>query len=124
MRRRLNTALLLLLAVPLAAAGEDAVFPERLSGSFALPLSKTANRGFRDEVAGDGVGGWTDQGGNDFRHMPVGDQMLCGVPFRILDPAKNGGKSCLVLNMTSVKDQLCLGEVEGVAFSHKALTAP
>ena len=53
--------------------------------------------GFRDEIDGDRVGGWTDQGGNDFRHMPVGKQTLCGVPFRIIDPAQNGGKSCIVL---------------------------
>jgi len=64
---------------------------------FFLDLSKVANMGFRDEVADDQTGGWTDQGGNDFRHMPVGEQTLCGVPFRILDPAKNDRKSCLVL---------------------------
>ncbi|MCY3024611.1 MAG: hypothetical protein NTW87_37025 [Planctomycetota bacterium] len=65
--------------------------------AFFLDLSGAANMGFRDETAGDGVGGWTDQGGNDFRNMPVGEQTLCGVPFRIVDPARNGGKSCLVL---------------------------
>ncbi|HEY3323309.1 MAG TPA: glycoside hydrolase family 2 TIM barrel-domain containing protein, partial [Planctomycetota bacterium] len=72
-------------------------------GAFALDLSGAANMGFRDEVAGDGAGGWTDQGGNDFRNMPLGDQTLCGVPFRIIDPAKNGGKSCLVLRGHELK---------------------
>jgi beta-galactosidase len=73
----------------LPAHAEDTAFP--------LDLSKVANMGFRDDVADDRVGGWTDQGGNDFRRMPLGEQTLCGVPFRILDPAKNGGKSCLAL---------------------------
>ena len=76
------------LALPLLPAEE---------APFFLDLSKVANMGFRDEVADDQAGGWTDQGGNDFRHMPVGEQTLCGLPFRILDPARNNGKSCLVL---------------------------
>ena len=62
-----------------------------------LDLTEAANMGFRDRTAGDRKGGWTDQGGNDFRHMPVGRQDLCGVPFRITDPAGNDGRSCVVL---------------------------
>ena len=90
-----------------AARGEDA---------FPLDLSKVVNMGFQDDVAGDGVGGWTDQGGNDFRHMPVGDQVLCGVSFRIVDPAKNGGKGCLVLRGHGRKD---LPEAAKVAVGRK-----
>lgn len=63
----------------------------------AIDLSAAANRAFADEKAEDGVGGWTDQGGNDFRMMPLGQQRLQGVPFTILDPAANAGHSCLVL---------------------------
>lgn len=63
----------------------------------ALDLSKASNRGFRDEFAEDGVGGWTDQGSNDFRMMPLGTQLLHGVPMTILDPAANHGRSCIVL---------------------------
>ena len=69
----------------------------RSDDGFKLDLSPVVNRGFKDDVAGDGAGGWTDQAGNDFRHMPLGEQTLCGVPVRIIDPAANGGKSCLVL---------------------------
>ncbi len=69
-----------------------------VAGPTLIDLSKAVNMGFRDEVDGDKKGGWTDQGGNDFRTMPVGRQTLCGVPFTILDPAKNNGKGCLVLN--------------------------
>lgn len=62
-----------------------------------LDLTKACNMGFRDEASDDGAGGWTDQGGNDFRNMPLGFQTLCSVPFNIVDPGKNNGKSCIVL---------------------------
>lgn len=52
---------------------------------------------FRDEYENDGKGGWTDQGSNDFRMMPVGELTAAGVRFRIVDPARNGGRGCLVL---------------------------
>lgn len=65
---------------------------------YQVDLSKQVNRGFADEVAGDGQGGWTDEGpDNDLHYMPTGLLSLYGVPFRIIDPAQNSGKSCLVL---------------------------
>ena len=63
-----------------------------------LDLSSAANMAFADEVAGDRKGGWFDQGNQDFADMPLGDQILAGVPFRILDPAKNNGKSAVLLH--------------------------
>lgn len=62
-----------------------------------VDLKPYANRGFSDENDNDGKGGWTDQGANDFREMPLGKQEAAGVPFHIIDPAKNDGKSCLIL---------------------------
>ncbi|MCK6490524.1 MAG: glycoside hydrolase family 2 [Planctomycetes bacterium] len=62
-----------------------------------LDLAKASNRGFRDDLAEDGAGGWTDQGSNDFRLMPLGAQLLHGVPMTIIDPEANGGRSCIVL---------------------------
>ena len=62
-----------------------------------LDLSTKANAGFRDETANDGKGGWTDQGSQDFRTMPTGIQEAGGIRFHILDPERNGGRSCLVL---------------------------
>ena len=54
--------------------------------------------GFRDETASDGKGGWTDQGPeNDLRMLKPGLRMFHGTEFDIIDPAKNGGRSCLVL---------------------------
>lgn len=62
-----------------------------------IDLRTAANRSFSDEADGDGQGGWTDQGANDFSTMPLGAQVLRDVPFTILDPAANGGRSCIVL---------------------------
>lgn len=62
-----------------------------------IDLIAYANRGFKDEVDGDEKGGWTDQGSNDFRMMPLGSQVLAGVPFEIIDPRENNDRSCLVL---------------------------
>lgn len=66
-----------------------------------IDLAGHANRGFRDD--GDGSG-WTGQGINDFRNMPPGVQNVNGVDFRIIDPAKNGGKSCLILRGSDKPD--------------------
>ncbi len=48
-----------------------------------VDLSGAANRGFADEVATDGKGGWTDQGPeNDLRMMKPGTVKVDGVPFK------------------------------------------
>lgn len=62
-----------------------------------LDLRARVNMGFKDDKSGDGKGGWTDQGDNDFRMMPLGRQVFKGIPFEIIDPSSNGGKSCLVV---------------------------
>jgi hypothetical protein len=46
-------------------------------------LESVANRGFKDEVAGDNQGGWTDQGANSLVGVPTGRQIFAGVPFLI-----------------------------------------
>lgn len=68
--------------------------PARLE---VIDLAPYVNRSFSDEKDNDGKGGWTDQGNNDFRNMPLGKQVAAGVTFEIIDPAKNDGKSCIVL---------------------------
>ncbi len=81
-----------------------------------VDLSSVANRGYVDEAAGDGRGGWTDQGENDMRfflinHVGTADGRpggmavagepfpaevkLQGIAYRLLDP-KNG-KAVLTL---------------------------
>lgn len=66
--------------------------------STPIPLTDVSNMGFRDEKAEDRTGGWTDQGPeNDLRMFLVGRQNFAGLPFEIVDPTKNNGKSCVVL---------------------------
>lgn len=56
-----------------------------------------ANRGLRDEVAADKMGGWSDEGSDhDMAALPVGPVQLGGVPFEILDESVNKGKAALV----------------------------
>ena len=62
-----------------------------------VDLRTAANRAFRDDEAGDGRGGWTDQGENDFRNMPAGKQRDAGVDFELIDPAENSGFGCVML---------------------------
>ncbi len=72
----------------------------QLEGYKIIPLDLTgaANSGFTDETDSDRKGGWTDQGAeNDLRMLSAGRVNLNGVEFTIIDPAKNGGKSCIML---------------------------
>ncbi|MBI4979021.1 MAG: hypothetical protein HZC28_16195 [Spirochaetes bacterium] len=63
---------------------------------FFFDLAQSANMGFADDTAGDGKGGWSDQGAaNDFREFDVKKNVFGDVPFKIIDPAANGGKAVL-----------------------------
>ncbi len=67
-------------------------------GDTPLDLRKIANAGFADATAGDGKGGWTDQGpANDLHMLRPGTQLMDRMPFAIIDPEQNGGKSCVML---------------------------
>lgn len=61
-----------------------------------IDLKARANRGFGD-IDGDGKGGRADQAHNGSLVMPPGTQVFAGVPFNIIDPAKNDGRSCIAL---------------------------
>ena len=64
----------------------------------SVDLRPALNMGFADPVAEDGAGGWTDQGPeNDLSMMKTGKQVLAGIPFEVIDPAENNGKSCLLM---------------------------
>jgi len=77
---------------------DEDVYPTIKQNFTPLDLSKAANMGFADEIAGDGKGGWTDQGSlNDLREFTLrGLNKLQYVDFYIIDPEENDGKSCIV----------------------------
>jgi beta-galactosidase len=64
---------------------------------FFVNLRPYCNMGFKDGVAGDKKGGWTDQGDKDLREIPTGKVTFAGVPFEIINPETNNGRSCIVL---------------------------
>ena len=78
-----------------------------------LDLKPYANMAFADDVAGDGKGGWTDQGAiNDMRNFNLrGRVQLSGVDFDIIDPDKNGGKSVITLRGQNLETLSNIAEV-------------
>jgi hypothetical protein len=59
-----------------------------------LSLASVANMGFADDVAGDGKGGWSDQGAeNDFSGFEVTRTNFQGIRFDIVDPDLNRGRA-------------------------------
>ena len=103
-------------------------------------LSRQANMGFYDEVAGDGKGGWTDQGENDMRFFLINhtgkaggaaagmevmesafptSMTFAGRPFRLIDPKQNGGRSVITLRSQG-HDPTMPAQVMGIPFGHRA----
>ena len=73
-------------------------FRRRAFDAETLDLRSAMNMGFRDEQPNDRKGGWTDQGGtNDLSAMTPGKKICANVPFQVVDPETNRGKSCIVL---------------------------
>lgn len=69
------------------------------AADFPLDLRASANRGFYDSVAGDGQGGWSDQGpSNSIRKIPLGRWNWQGMAFDVIDPATNDGRSILAFD--------------------------
>ncbi len=93
-----------------------------------LDLTSVANKGFTDDVAGDGKGGWTDQGSaNDMSCLDIsGVNNLLGIDFNIIDPRKNGGNSAVILRGQNnenypVSAEITVGKkAAGVYFLHCA----
>lgn len=72
-----------------------------------VDLSRAANMGFSDPVAGDGQGGWSDQGPeNDGAGFDHRKGCYANVPFRITDPAQNKGKSILTFRSLHFRNGL------------------
>lgn len=93
-----------------------------------VDLRSVTNRAWADEVAGDGVGGWSDQGpGNDMSCLTsYGVQTLFGISFNIINPKENDGTSCIM--MRGMNDQFVPtdvtipvnAEARGIYFLHTA----
>ena len=82
-----------------------------------LDLRKAFNSSFWDETADDQQGGWTDQGAtNDLRGLPYQAERpnIGEIPFKLVDPATNQGKSCIVLRGSS-REYFPAGAATGIA---------
>lgn len=67
-------------------------------GDIHLNIRKYANMAFADEIAGDGIGGWMDEGKKkSFRKFKskIGKTEFDGITFNIIDPEKNSGSSVM-----------------------------
>ena len=82
---------------PKTVAKAFSVDPARVR---CLDLRAVANRSYGDKVAGDGEGGWTDQGENHLRHAPWGVTDCNGVPFDFIRPDQNDDRACVILRST------------------------
>ncbi|MFA5204663.1 MAG: glycoside hydrolase family 2 TIM barrel-domain containing protein [Lentisphaeria bacterium] len=100
-------AMLKPLLINLGARGSElaAAVPAAHSEKFTpVDLRPYCTMGFSDTIAGDGKGGWSDQGPqNDLSCFPVNQKRFENIPFDIIDPAKNNGKSCVVLGSDQLK---------------------
>ncbi len=96
-------------------------FVPNLKKLFFINLKPYANMGFKDDVARDRKGGWTDNGPDkDMRNLPVGRQTFKGIPFDIINPAKNHGKSCVVLRGSRVsRTDFLPSEVKNIRLDRK-----
>ncbi|MBL8993081.1 MAG: hypothetical protein JNM63_07055, partial [Spirochaetia bacterium] len=91
--------------------------PADLEKKLAIPdtplsLAAAANMDFKDETAGDGRGGWSDQGSRDFRKFDTARSHFGGVDFNILDPSKNNGRAVITFKSPHVASPLSLEQVE------------
>jgi tetratricopeptide (TPR) repeat protein len=90
---RLAVALLSNLGVRLDPPKPRLVMPDGVRAE-PMDLRPYMNLALKDETAGDGLGGWSDQGARfDMRNLPTGVRTSEGVPFEILA----GEKACLVI---------------------------
>ena len=78
-----------------------------MAADMMLDLSKVANRAFVDQTAGDGQGGWSDQGPtNSLHHIKRGVQSINGIEFRILDEKDNHDKTVLTFDSAHSRSDL------------------
>lgn len=79
------------------ASSGASVFQVDANAIRTIDLRAHVNRAFVDTVAGDGKGGWTDQGDNSLHGTQWGIQDCAGVPMEFIRVDQNYYKTCLVL---------------------------
>ncbi|HEY3333046.1 MAG TPA: glycoside hydrolase family 2 TIM barrel-domain containing protein [Capsulimonadaceae bacterium] len=120
--------------------GDIGVEVKKSYAYFNVDISKQANRAYYDEVAGDGKGGWTDQGVNDMRFFLINHTgkgggkdtgmevavenfpataQFAGLPFTLVDPKKNDNKAVITLRGKG-HDPTSPDAVKGIVVGHKA----
>ncbi|PTY03567.1 hypothetical protein DB346_06775 [Verrucomicrobia bacterium LW23] len=110
--------------------GDFAAAVEKPAKLFTVDLRSFTNMGFADGPAGDGKGGWADEGEfNDFREFPTGRQTIYGVPFDVIVPDNNNGTSVISLRGLTTTPTLPVavkgiplpgGKVRSLFFLHSA----
>jgi hypothetical protein len=115
----------LALALGLASIAQAADQPPADLAQFtSVDLKPFVNMAWKDDVAGDGVGGWTDQGSTDMREVVPGDKTFLGIPFTLIDPAANHGKAVLTLKSRKFNAGVVAAEIPvgakatGIYFLH------
>ena len=79
-------------------------------GFFRVDLRRSCNWSHIDPVPGDGQG-WLDWGpNNDLRRIPMGDVEFEEVPFQIIDPKTNGGRSIVLIKSKAENARLRLDD--------------
>ncbi|MEI8198295.1 MAG: hypothetical protein WCI73_20570, partial [Phycisphaerae bacterium] len=78
------------------------------AGPTYVDLAAQATVGLQDDaIAGNGAGGWSDEGANDmfvYPALPTGEMTHNGYRFKLLDPAANKGKAVVMLKGQTLKD--------------------
>jgi beta-galactosidase len=109
---------------------------EKSYNYFHVDLKPHATRSYYDEIAGDGKGGWNDQGINDMRFflinhtglaqgMDVGtgefpaSVVFAGRPFTPIDPKKNNNRAVVMLRGKE-HDAASPERVTGISVNQKA----
>ncbi|MBI4979496.1 MAG: hypothetical protein HZC28_18610 [Spirochaetes bacterium] len=76
---------------------------------YPLNLAQYANMDFKDEIAGDGKGGWSDQGAeNDFAGFDAARTDYRRITFSVVDPKRNDGKAVLTFKSENINRAITL----------------
>ncbi|HEY3330840.1 MAG TPA: glycoside hydrolase family 2 TIM barrel-domain containing protein [Capsulimonadaceae bacterium] len=132
----LDKAMRVVTSLTLNIGGDVSVEPAKSYAYKTIDISKQATRAFYDPIAGDGKGGWTDQGENDFRYFlidhvgKVGNMdvvtgefpaqaTFADRPFALVNPKKNDGRAVITLRGQG-HDLASPASVTGIAAGCKA----